>query len=172
VELHLLQDQIMDIEQISPSLEIDEHPRLHEQGWKIQPYAWALIFLFIIGGLLGLFGHGFLSREEISQPGFRIKYETALREGSVTAFEVHDLSGTEKTIIAIPVHYLSYFKIESIFPEPAETKYNGELVNYVFEGIATDKQIIFYMEPRKTGKVNSDIMVNNSSFHISNLIYP
>ena len=172
MELHNQADKVMDIEQISPSLEIDESPGLHKIGWIIQPYAWGFILIFIIAGLLGLFGKGFLSNKVITNDFYKIKYEKSLREGSLTAFEVHDISGSEKTVIGIPVRYLSYFITQSIVPEPSEISYTGKSVQYIFQGIATDKQVIFYLEPRRTGKANTDITINNRSFHISNFIFP
>ena len=162
----------MDIEQIKPSLEIDENPRLHEKGWRLQPYVWSVIFLFIFAGLFGLFGTGILSNKELNEQDSGVKYENAMREGAISALEVQDYSGTVKTVIAIPVDYLSNFRMESVVPEPSETVFTGNTVNYFFEGSAKNKQIIFYLEPTRTGKVKADILVNSWSFHIENFIYP
>lgn len=162
----------MEPERLKPDIEIDESPDLHRTAWRLQPFAWVLIYSFVLLGLLGVFGNGWLSRRDLVQEGATVAYEAALRQGAVSALEFHDLSGSTQTLVSIPLAYLSRFSISSIVPEPSQATTVGDRVNYIFPGSSNDKQITFYLQPEKTGRLCSVFMVNGDVFSITHQIFP
>lgn len=162
----------MKIENITTTLEIDESPELHERAWKAQPYAWLVIYLFVLAGILGLFGTGPLSRREVSKGEASIRYERVYRQGATARMDFFDASGTNPTVITFPMSFLSRFSVESIVPQPIETTISKSGMNYVFKGDAALKKITFYFMPGETGRLSTDILVNAHALKISNTILP
>jgi hypothetical protein len=121
------------VEHVFTGMEIDESLDFHIRSWKIQPFAWSVIGLFVLAGVLGLFGSGILSKVSKDQGGAGIRYERFFRFGTPMKIEFRDDTGLPETEITFPTSYLSRFSVQSIVPAPSRTEISEGLVKYSFE---------------------------------------
>jgi hypothetical protein len=160
------------IEHVFTGMEIDEGLDFHIKAWKIQPIAWSVIGLFVLAGVLGLFGTGLLSKTSKQQGKVVIKYERFFRFGTPMKLEVRDGTGAPETKIIFPTAYLSRFSIQSIVPQPDETEISGGLMTYSFNSGTPGRQVFFYLEPQQPGTSEGAVRVNKEQIYLSQFIYP
>jgi hypothetical protein len=160
------------IEPVFTGMEIDESLDLHVIAWKIQPVAWALIGVFVLAGLLGLFGTGPLSNSVEKKGAVTIHYERFYRYGSIMKLSIRDEGNSSQTIVEFPQDYISHFNISSIMPEPSETAMSDDGVIYTFKGGSESRTIVFNLEPQDAGNASGMVMVNDTKINLSHFIYP
>jgi hypothetical protein len=160
------------VEHVFTGMEIDESLDLHIRAWKLQPFAWAVIGLFVAAGLAGLFGTGLLSNVSKQQGQVRIDYERYFRFGTVMKMEFTDGSGGPRTEVIFPTDYLSRFDVQSVVPEPLETEILDGQVKYIFATGSARRKVFFYLEPNTPGTAKGSIAVNSQHIHLSQFIFP
>jgi hypothetical protein len=160
------------IEPVFTGMEIDESLDLHIKAWKLQPLAWGLIALFVLAGLLGLFGTGMLSNTTGKNGAVVIDYERFYRYGAIMKLSIRDNEGAAQTIVEFPAAYIAHFNITSIMPEPTGTELTDQGVSYTFKSRSESRTIVFYLEPQEAGNASGLVSVNDTKIHLSHLIYP
>jgi hypothetical protein len=159
------------IEQVEHSIEMDEALKLHQTGWTVQRIGWTCFMLIIILALLGMFGNGILSHRKTEMAGNMVEYERYGRfESSNT---IHLLAGIEngRAVIHIPQQYLQDFELEQITPEPdQQIVLNGNYV-YSFQADAP-VHILLRGMPKKRGAIETVMRINNTTFTLSQFIFP
>lgn len=160
------------IEHVFTGMEIDESLELHIKAWKLQPFAWTLIGLFVLAGLMGFFGTGPVSHAIQKQGGTTIDYERFYRTAMEMKLTITDDGGSPETVVKFPISYISSFTVVSVIPEPVETSVSEGEISYVFKTEGHSHRIVFYLEPQETGKVSGDLSVNENKLHLSQIIYP
>lgn len=158
-------------EMSNTSLEMNEHPDSHKQGFKIQRFGIAVILLFVLLAALGLFGDGVLSKRAIHSQSARVDYQRFYRHEAKMEIKIELHSFENSNVISFPKEYLKNFQIESITPSTESTNFKGDRSEFVFNGPGNGI-ITFYLVPREIGNVKGDLLVNNERFDISHLIYP
>jgi hypothetical protein len=159
------------IERAENSLQIDEDLNLHIKGWIFQRVGWALMLIFLICALLGLFGDGILSKRELVVEGSTIHYERFSRYDNKSQLEILSQHRDGKIEVVMPPVFAASFEVENVVPEPAKQKMaNGSMV-YEFEGEGT-AQLTFFLNSRQAGSVNGTIQVNDTGFELKQYIFP
>lgn len=154
------------VERVISGLEIDESIDLHIQSWKIQPFAWGAISIFLVAGLAGLFGTGPLSTASLVQNGVRVQYQQFHRQGLILPISIFS---REKSLeIAFPHSFLEVCRIESIVPAPFFSKNEGDVMIYRFTG----PNCSFFFTPEKYGKQSLQMRINQRLYSLPILIYP
>ena len=159
------------VELVKTELEIDEDIKLHEKGWRFQRVGWWLILALVILAALGAFGDGILSKETLSFNNTKLDYQRFHRQEARMDLKVELNNPDTVFTISFPNQYLKNFKVESILPEPTETKIANDQVNYYFNGQG-QANVAFYLVPQKPGNINGSIRVNENQFALSHFIYP
>src|SRR5690606_33961208 len=124
---------LRNIEPVSaPGLQLKEDIHFLKKEIIFQRVGRVVMLLLILGGSLGLFGTGFLSRTQKQKGNVQIDYGRFLRFNNeeVILFRLKNASG--KTIIKIPVHFSENFEIQKIFPEPGHTEIRNGWMNCYF----------------------------------------
>lgn len=158
-------------EKVSHSLEIDESIDLHKRGWILQRIGWGLLFVTLIAASLGLFGSGVLSKKKLTQDQNMLQYERFGRYETQHEIKIIAMPSNQKVVILFSQHYLENVEIESIVPEPAETKTSSEAVQYIYN-TSSPLTVTFYFKPQNAGNVNTIVGVNDSKFDMNQFIYP
>lgn len=160
-----------DVEEVDCELDIRENIDHHIRAWKFRNAGVVFMLLFVLSALLGLFGNGPLSNRTRTNNNDTLQFEYFTRYQSNTAIDLklHNINGT--AYIAFPQDYLKNFQIETIFPEPNESRIANDTVVYLFK-TAENGSIRFYLMPQQTGSIKGTIAVNEKIFDLSHFIFP
>ena len=158
-------------ERVKTSLQIEEDIDLHIKGWIFQRIGWALMLIFLVSAVLGLFGSGALSEKTITKDGTSIKFDRFERRENDTQLEIVTQQGRGRLVVAFSPAFTESFRIEDIVPGPAEeATRNGHTV-YTFAADAR-AQLTFFLTTRKAGNIRSELRVNDTDFELRQFIYP
>lgn len=137
---------------------------------KVQKAGLICLFVFLMAGLFGLFGGGFLSSKIISEAGYSISYQQYLRKNTPAKILIHFENPEDTTIISFPSNYLKKTKVSQIMPEPIASGSGNNHFYYTFS--AEEKSIIvFYLVPEKSGREVLKISVNGNIHQLNQFIY-
>jgi hypothetical protein len=167
--LIMKRDKSMEV--INTDLEIEEHLREQSNGFVIQKIGLCLILTIVSLAAIGLFGDGLISHAEINSSSGTARYERFHRHEAAMKLGFQVPSVTGKCTVSLPTAYLDKVEVESLTPSPQSTTVSNNLVHYTFSG-AGDMNIVFHLIPRKVGRIEGDIQVDDGHFQISHFIFP
>jgi len=119
-------------------LEIHQDLPFERRNWRAQRIGWAVIGLFVLAGLAGLFGRGPLaSATRTSQRGaLRVDYERFTRHGSPAELRVtvapQALEAATVRIL-VSLSYLQGLQVEGVEPPPESVLISGDYLVYSFD---------------------------------------
>lgn len=163
------------------SIEIDEDMDFQRASWKVQRAGWVLMLLFIITGLLGLFGNGPISSARAGDEAstLLVEYDRFLRVHAPTAamFRIgNDAALPDSTVrLWVDRSWVSAFELRAITPEPDRAETSGTRLVYVFRVMppVSELRITMDLEARKTGRINGVVgLTNGPAISISQFAYP
>jgi hypothetical protein len=160
-----------DIERIRHSLEIEEHLNLHITGWVVQRIGWGAMLVFIVLGSLGLFGDGFLSRQQIIREGVVVHYERFFRIQAETEIRVHATAEANLIEVKLSPAFTENYRIVRTIPEPNDRRLENGSLAFGFPATGS-ADIVFVVEPATVGSNVSGVIVNDVRFELSAFIYP
>lgn len=127
-------------------LEINENLKFQRRDWAVQRIGWAVMAVFVIAALLGLFGGtGSLRGEAKGGSGdaaVSVSYERYLRFMKPTTLEIQvgeEAGKNGKISVWVDRRYLDGLQIQQITPQPSSAKSGAERLTYVFEVDDPDK---------------------------------
>jgi hypothetical protein len=159
------------VEQVTTDLQMDEQIQMQENGWKFQAIGLLFIIALVLAAALGLFGDGILSQKKQASNDIQIEYERFYRFEARMPVKIKVEDTGVRLMVSFPNSYLQNFEIESILPEPNNNTFEGDRVQYEFDG-KDRMNVTFYLIPRKVGNFQSSIEVNQSHFQINHFIFP
>jgi hypothetical protein len=126
-------------------LEINEDLEYQRRAWRFQRIGWIVIALVLVGGLLGLFGRGPLSRSVATDRGNRLaveydriaRYDSPFRlviqfHPSPQSSQTASPESSQTVRLWIDRQYAKSLKIEEITPEADRAELTGDGVVYIF----------------------------------------
>jgi hypothetical protein len=160
------------VERLKTALQIDEHLRAQEYGWKFQAVGLYLILALVFCGAIGLFGDGIASKSKLEENPITIESERFYRFEARMPLQI-SVENNDKAGITVtfPVSYLKNFEIGSILPAPTGNKFGNHHIQYSFEGTGP-AHLTFFLIPRKVGPVEGSIEVNGIHFPLNHFIFP
>lgn len=160
------------IERVNTDLEIDEHLPMQERGWKMQTIGMYFILAIVLTASIGLFGDGPMSKR-INENIATVEYERFYRFQSRMELKVQiDNTNDPKGLaVKFPSKYLEHFQVDSVLPEPEKTTFNGDHIQYQFNGKG-NIMITFYLIPQRIGRIDGSIEINNNRFVLNHFIFP
>ena len=158
------------IEKVDHDLEIDEELKLHRKGWVIQRVGWVIMFLIIIGGALGAFGEGLLSKKTVTQPNYCIEYERYFRYE--TEMKILVQSTQHIASLSFPQQYVKEFRMLRIEPGPDNNvTTNAEVVYNFLPG--NNRIVTVYLIPKDYGKIEGYMKINGANTtQLNHFIFP
>lgn len=140
-------------------LDIAEDPGFQRKEWTIQRVGWVVMLLIVVLALLGLFGTGPLSSasEEADGGALAVEYQRFVRHDgrSTLSFEVDGSLATDNQIeLWIAQDYLAEVEVQSVSPEPAETRGAGNRTIFVFtiDDPGAPLEVSFSLKPQEMGR--------------------
>lgn len=144
--------------------------------------AFALLVLFVIGAMLGLFGDGPLSRTVASSADgqVRVEYQRFHRRAAPESLDITFPvpSGTDAIELAINGDYLRRVQITEIFPEPEQSRHDehGGKLRFATEGSGRPMTVRVHLKPQHAGLLEARLAVGppgkSETVHFKQLVYP
>ncbi len=131
-------NRIGDVEQPDHplELEIDQALEFQKRSWVAQRVAWAIAVLILLAAVVGLFGNGPFSNASVVVPGLSIRYERLERHAMPTSVDFiispETMKDNEATL-TLDRSFLEDVRIDSIVPEPKDTRVDSDSITYSFE---------------------------------------
>lgn len=126
-------------------LELSEDLSFQTHEWIAERIGWSLLFLILVGALLGLFGHGHLSNASApSQDGkLTAEYQRFTRlQAPVDLNLSASPEPGEKTVrVSLNRAYIRDAKLEDIQPSPVLVSSDADWTTYTFEVQQQDRPI-------------------------------
>lgn len=157
--------------QEKPGLYLDQDLLLHNVGWKVQRIGWIATLIFLLMAVAGLFGTGPISRQFSRDNAASVHWEKYLRFQSdeEMLFEVNN--ARDSVHLSIPQEYMEYFELTNFSPAPVRTYVEKDLTNFIF--LSKGKTRIYCkVTPKRSGWSETSVRIDQSSFQLSQIIYP
>lgn len=160
-------------------LEINQDISVQRRMWKIQRIGWAAMAVIVILGLVGLFGHGPVSRASVGdrQGPLWIEYERFGRHQGSSELRLHiRVADTSKPVsIWIGPDYAAHVDIQQITPSPLRTTLADH--GFTFEIATADQHepgvVTLLLQFRDIGWVTGEIRLPGSNpLSIRQFVYP
>ncbi len=149
---------------------VEETYNFSKKEWRVQRYGKIFLAVFILIGLLGLFGGGLLSKRVIIEKDYKIKYQLIVREESPHKLYVYLQNPSDTTTISFNTSYLEDVQLSQTMPPPASAKTTDERIFYSFNTASTGV-IIFYLLPDNAGFKDLYLQIGNERQHLEQFIY-
>lgn len=142
-------------------LEIDEDLAFQVKEWRAQRVGIALLFLFVLGALLGLTGMGGpLSHGEAGDRdgAVRIEYERVVRRGTIATVTLHlRTSAPEDFHFWVSAPYVEQVKIESIAPQPQTVSVAPGRHVFTIRSGSPEVTVVIEMQHKTIGRIQAEV---------------
>jgi hypothetical protein len=143
--------------------------------------AFALLVLFIVGAMLGLFGDGVLSQASVSSADgeVRVEYQRFSRRHAPEPVEITfpTQPGADTIELTINAEYLRRVQIEEIFPQPIESTHQqtGKL-RFRTDGQGQDMTVRLHLQAEHAGWFEARLTAGppgkQAQVRFNQLVYP
>jgi hypothetical protein len=117
-----------------PGLELDDDLRQQQREWRLQRFAWPLLYALLLAIALGLLGDGPLARTELSgQPGVTLDYPRFARREAVQELRLSVMPHASQVVLQVDTGYLQQVSIEQVVPQPAQVQAQAQATQLVFQ---------------------------------------
>ena len=149
---------------------LDKDAYFQKKEWLLFWAGLTLMAIFLILGILGLFGSGTLSKSKEAGAGFSIEYERFLRYSMSSEIKINTKGLEKDSSIFISSAFMRKVKIEKTSPEPESIEGANDQFKLKFAS-GDIKEIIFYIRPINSGKNNFSIEINGKKIRLNQFIY-
>ena len=153
---------------------LNETLPFQRREWVVQRIGWVLCALFVLAGLLGLFGNGPLAHRVVTNPALQIEHDWLIRRDAPTTWKLTPRAppAEHRYRVALDANWAQHFRILAIQPEPASARLSAGRWVYEFE--ASDSvPIVFHVEARRMGTLEGSIRLNDAPpLQVSQFAYP
>lgn len=160
------------IERIRTSLQFDDNIDLHVLGWKLQRWWWGLMLAFLILALLGLFGDGPLSDEQMILGTTTANYERFIRRENDTEMEITAAAVNGGIHVSLSPDFHRIYRIEGMIPEPDRQTIRDGATVFEFPATGQARITMFLTVREHVGRAATTIVVNGSTFYLRSYVYP
>jgi hypothetical protein len=154
-------------------LPIDDDPQFHRIGWTVQRIGWVALAAFLGAALLGVFGHGPVSRTTARDGDLAVEYQRFARREAPSEVRIEvpaDPDGRAR--ISLDEHFTDAMRIATIVPEPIAST-TGERVGFEFLVAPGElAHVIVRFEPERVGSTSTELRGGDRSVRIAQLVWP
>jgi len=161
-------------------IELGDDIVFRQRHWILQRAGWALMAVFVLGGLLGLVGAGPLNQAKAGEEGMplwveypRFGHLQAPMSLSVHLGEQAAVAGVAR--VWLDRAYLEELSIDGVTPEPERVELAADRVIFAFSVATPDQptEVTFRLEPQKVGLVSGRIgLAQGGAQRYRQFIYP
>jgi len=143
--------------------------------WVTQRIFWALIALILIAAMVGVFGRGPLAHRTTANTSLEVEYDWLTRVHSRSAWTLTPrtppVDGRYR--VALDANWAQHFQIQDINPQPESARLVSGRWEYEFAAAGSDVAIVFHVEPRKIGRLEGSIQLNEEPpLPMSHFVFP
>lgn len=155
---------------------IQEDMGLQTRLWRLERLGWAFFFLVVVMTLLGAFSSGVLSETTANSPDGRlsVSYQRFERNGAASSFSIHiSENHVAPVIVRIEGDFLERFTVESMQPEPASSRSQGNGLELTYKPDSTGTiNVRFSLRPEGMGMARSRISASSAAVETRQFVYP
>lgn len=169
-------DTISRTEDIEVGCDLD----FERRWWRVQRIVWAIAVPMLIGGLLGLFGHGLFSNATVRSPGSEVEicYQRLARRETPCVLELRlgkAALASGQVHIRLDRALVERMQLKQIVPLPLSAEPLSDGVRLVFRtDPAWDSASIYFTEnPTTLGFVDAEVVIEEAhQVHFRQFIFP
>lgn len=148
-----------------------------EPVWGLHRLFFVLMALFLIAGIIGVFGNGPASRriEKDSTGALQVQFDKTIRAKAPAEYQIRSTAPVNADHqIRLSPEFTQQMEINRIVPEPKSMKSERGSLLMTFSNSASDELLVhLYAEPERMGKFNGMISrPDQSQIPISQFILP
>jgi len=156
---------------------IDEDMEFQRVQWRVERIAWAILALFLVLALAGVFAAGPLARATATDPAGRmlVDYPRFLRNGAAARMEVHVApDGTGTFTLALDRTFMQAFTLDTVQPAPTMSRASPHGIELTFGAAADGPGSVFItVTPQGIGVADNRIGVaGGGQALLRQFIYP
>lgn len=142
-----------------------------KKEWPALRVAWVLLALFVLAGLLGLFGGGYISDRNIETPVGRIEYERFLRHSTASRVMIESDRPLNDSSVYINRSYLKQVRIDQISPRPVSAELIGNKVRFKFASASSGPIILHIIPYQGSGSQTLEVGWGGENVVLHQFIY-
>lgn len=163
-----------------PGLQVNEDLHAQHRIWRVQRVGWGLLALFLLAGLLGLFGGaGLLNRGQVASAdgSVLVDYRRLDRYVAPTELSIRiapsAFSG-DSVDLAVSRSWLDVFEMYGISPQPQQERVAGDDVQFRFAVTPGQPvEIAFFGRPHHVGPLPGSLQVGGGErLAFSTFVFP
>lgn len=158
-------------------LEIDEDFAFQKASWRVQWAGEIVIILFVLAGLVGVFGGGGVAKKTEKFAGTELEYPRFIRANAPVEIKMtlsRPVAGNEPVFVAFDAAFFERFKVEEFSPRPrSETLGKGVVVYEFARAEHENVPIAARVKATKIGSAMGTITVGaDAPMTIKALVFP
>lgn len=157
-------------------LEINQDLAAQRRMWLIQRVGWGTMAAILTGALVGLFGHGPLSRatEGLATEGFAVEYDRLARYRGPSELRIWIQPNHEgRASVWIPDRYLTDVGVQQIMPWPDAMIAASGGVRFEWVSESGRLLVTWRVEPDRIGSLSAEFRSSgHAPLHLTQFIYP
>ena len=160
-------------------LELDQDLAYQRRAWRAQRIAWLIMLLIVLAALIGLFGHGPLSRTTVGpNGGLQLEYERFARLLTPTTLRFRTSSGAiqgDELRLWISNDYLQGIQIEHVSPMPQTVEAGPDGLVFVFRLTEPGRPMTatFQARPERIGRISGHAaLTDRQPIRFNQFVYP
>lgn len=143
----------------------------------VEKIAFALLVLFVLAALAGLFGDGPLSQATAtSNDGqMRAEYQRFCRRAAQQSLDITlpTQAGVDEVELRVSAEYLRRVQITEIFPQPLQSAHHQSgILRFATDGSGEPMHVRVHLEAQHAGSQAARLSAGRQVVHIKQLVYP
>lgn len=151
-------------------------PPANPATWRRERIGWAVLAVFLVAGVIGIFGAGPLSRTKISSGAVHLEYDRFVRTSAPTVLEVVVPSepGGGEAVVSLDHAYLDRVRLRETVPQPTRMIARGDAVTFAFAAAGADVpvRVWFNLSFERSGLAVGRLTASGETIRFRQLAYP
>ena len=150
---------------------ISEDMPFQRISWIVERGGWIVLTLLLLAGLLGLFGHGPVSKASVHDPTLQVDYERFQRITKVTAYRLN-LKGGGEPKLAFGPRFQTGYELVDIEPRPIHSSAGDKGLELQFAAHEDSLRVVVWAKPRAFGRMRFTLSGGGAPLNIRAFVYP
>ena len=152
-------------------------PPANPATWRRERIGWAVLAVFLVAAVIGVFGAGPLSRTTISAGNVRLEYDRFLRMSAASALQITlspDGKAAGEQGVTLDHAYLDRIRVHTVVPEPKRTLARPDAVEFVFATASDGAPVTawFHITLDRPGVASGRLTAAGETLEFWQLAYP
>lgn len=150
--------------------DLEAYTDFERAEWPVLRIGWLAMGLFLLAGVLGLFGTGLFTERTEGDATLSVRYERYLRYSMSSEINIHTSGLARDSSLWINSDYLKKAMITSVNPEPESMDQLDGMLRLKFAS-RFPSDITIYLQPEDWGRQELTIRLNGRKKTIKQFIY-